>query len=235
LGVVIDGTGAQRLEATSLGDLAYAAVRERLENGHLEMGSRVNEVHLAAELGISRGTLRVACRRLVQDGLLVETPNRGISVVAFDAAEIVELTNIRLSLEALAVRLVRARGLDRDALARRLDDLDTACTSGEAAAIMRAELAFHVEIFAQAASRPLMELYRNVRARERVATVAFDRDPIGLRSSIDRHRPLFDALCDGTTADAVGVVEAHVRAHARSLAERGIVDLDALVPPLFDD
>lgn len=58
-------------------------LRERVLTGEIPSGTRINEVEVARELGISRGPLREAIRQLVSEGLLVHVPNKG--AVVFEA------------------------------------------------------------------------------------------------------------------------------------------------------
>jgi hypothetical protein len=52
------------------------AVREMVVDGRLPPGGGVNEVHLAAALGISRTPLREALMKLTAEGALVSVPDR---------------------------------------------------------------------------------------------------------------------------------------------------------------
>ena len=49
---------------------AADAVRAMIVDGRLADGARINEVHLSAELGVSRTPLREALSRLVSEGAL---------------------------------------------------------------------------------------------------------------------------------------------------------------------
>ena len=81
---------------------AHEILRSQLLAGGLTPGQRVNEVQMAAELGISRGTLREAIRRLEQEGMFISIPHRGTFVRRFTPREAEELQEVRLSLETTA-------------------------------------------------------------------------------------------------------------------------------------
>ena len=80
----------------------HDALRDELIAGRLKPGSRVNEVQIAAQIGISRGTLREAMRTLEQEGILVSIPHRGTFVRRYTPREAEELQEVRLSLETTA-------------------------------------------------------------------------------------------------------------------------------------
>src|SRR3954469_20663032 len=62
-------------------------ITTRVLDGRFAAGARVNEVHLARELGVSRTPLREALIGLADRGLLVSAPGRGFLVPPFDPDE----------------------------------------------------------------------------------------------------------------------------------------------------
>ena len=93
-----------------LADLAYDAIRDSITAGDFAMGERLVETRLASELGMSRAPVREALRRLLEEGLVIERAHHGMFVRSFDGAEIVDLYNARVALEAAALRLFVRRG-----------------------------------------------------------------------------------------------------------------------------
>ena len=75
------------------------SVREQLVRlilvGTLKPGDRINEVHIAASLGVSRGPVREAARELEGQGLFVSRPNQGFYVATFTAREIIDLYEVK--------------------------------------------------------------------------------------------------------------------------------------------
>src|SRR4051795_5073616 len=87
---------------------AYDILKRQLLSGELRPGERVNEVVMAARLGISRGPLREAIRNLEQEGLLIAAPHRGTFVRELSQEEGAEVQGVGLALErAPPCRLAR--------------------------------------------------------------------------------------------------------------------------------
>lgn len=80
-------------------------LKEQILEGRLAPGQRLISKDLADELGVSRGPLREAFRRLAADRLVELIPNRGAVVRRLAPDEIVHLFQIREALEGQAARL----------------------------------------------------------------------------------------------------------------------------------
>jgi DNA-binding GntR family transcriptional regulator len=57
----------------------YEKVKGLAIDYHFRPGERVNEVELAAQLGVSRTPVREALNRLAKDGFMNVVPNRGFT------------------------------------------------------------------------------------------------------------------------------------------------------------
>ena len=84
----------------SVADYLSAAIL----TGRFVPGQRLVEAELTTDLGVSRGPVREAFRRLSAEGLIEIVPNRGAMVRRLSVVEALELFEIRTELEALAAR-----------------------------------------------------------------------------------------------------------------------------------
>lgn len=98
--------------AQSLSEKVVDLLIEAIEKGDLAPGTRIREATLARQLGISRGPLREALRRLEGRKLLHYTPNLGMRVAETSKAELIEIFEMREVLEGLACRLASERMSD---------------------------------------------------------------------------------------------------------------------------
>ncbi|MDB5831297.1 MAG: GntR family transcriptional regulator [Caballeronia sp.] len=88
--------------ARGLGQKAYQALVEAIEDGSLTPSSRIVEVELAAQLNMSRTPVREAVQRLEAEGLLVHEPRKGLTVSRLTQERVVELYDMREVLEGAA-------------------------------------------------------------------------------------------------------------------------------------
>jgi DNA-binding GntR family transcriptional regulator len=152
-------------ESRTLRNQALTIVRNRILSGEMRPGDRINEVQLASDLAISRGTLREAIRNLEQEGLLVTVPHRGSTVRRVTAEEAAELQEVRLALETMAAKRVAETWSPAvaDVLETRLSGL-TEAYEGNASFSERlaADLGFHEAICECAGNAVLLRTWQSL-------------------------------------------------------------------------
>jgi DNA-binding GntR family transcriptional regulator len=224
--------GVEPLRAPSLVELSYGRLRDLILNGSLDAGTRLNEVNLSERLGVSRGTLRVAIRRLADEGLVDERPRQGAFVKLFEPREIIDIYNLRVGIEVTAARLAVRRQADLRPLRAILDSFHEAATHGDLAEAMRLEFDFHYELCALSGNGQLLQVYRALQGRVRAALSYDNRANEDLRELPQRHEAILDALGTGDERVAARAVGAHIVGHVDRVLEQVGADPDDLLPPL---
>ncbi|ANE03624.1 GntR family transcriptional regulator [Corynebacterium crudilactis] len=156
-------------------DLA-ARITAKIDRGELTPGTRLSEVALAEELGVSRNTLREAFRVLMRDGLVDHIPNRGVFVHTFTRADVEDLYAYRMFIEISAIRAARHKS---EILEKSLDTMREAYERGAAAnavgdwqTVGSANSAFHLAIVDLAGVARLSADARKVLALARIGFMA---------------------------------------------------------------
>ena len=103
-------------------------LRRRIVAGELLPGTRLVELALAAQLGVSRTPIRLAFEELEKQGLLERLSTRGFRVRELTVNDISDAIDVRGVLEGMAVRLAAERPLGAQALA----ELQRCITEGRA-------------------------------------------------------------------------------------------------------
>lgn len=98
------GSNADLEERTSL-EGVIEALRRRICGGELKPGTRLQEIALSEEFGVSRVRIRDALLALQQRGLIERPKNRGAVVARLDLRGVFEILELRENLEGLCVRL----------------------------------------------------------------------------------------------------------------------------------
>jgi DNA-binding GntR family transcriptional regulator len=222
----------QPLKAPSLVDLSYERLRGLILSGALEPGARVAEQSLSAQLGVSRGTLRMAIRRLADEGLVQERPRQGAFVRRFDPQEVIDIYNLRVGIEVTAARLVVRSGADLRRLREILDAFHRVADRGDLAQAMDLEFRFHEELCALSGNEQLLQVYRALQGRVRMALSYDNRANEDLRDLPQRHESILEALGSGDERTAARVVGAHIVGHVDRVLEAVGADPAGLLPPL---
>ncbi len=184
------------LKRTRLVDEAARALREAILNGELSSGTRLRQVQLATQLGISRTPLREALMKLEQEGLIELLPRGGLRVALLNLDEAVELYDVREVLDGLAARLAAQRiteqGL-RD-LKRHLSQMKDCLARQDAHTWFVAHVAFHDEIFRASGNGRLRALLSVVRLSIQRFHPVLLTTPNRLADAYREHREIFEAI-----------------------------------------
>lgn len=202
----------------TLGRQAESVLRAMILNGELPAGSRLNEVALSAEMGVSRGPLREAVQRLRGEGLLTVISHRGAYVRTFEAEEIDDLYGLRAALELHAVRLLcrRASAKDVDELEEMLEQTETAMLV-EGGQSYPASMDFHMRLVALAGNKALLDRAREVHHQLSLARSMSAKQPVRAQTAITEHQEIVDSLRTGDVQAATDLMEQHLE-HARQSA-----------------
>ncbi|QPP05873.1 GntR family transcriptional regulator [Streptomyces bathyalis] len=188
-----------------------AVLREMVLDGTIAPGERLNEVLIAAQLGISRGPLREAIQRLSSEGLLTVISHRGAFVRTFSRQDIVELYELRSALELHAVRLACQRAGDED-----LDDLDAMLSDTESRIRESSghaypqELDFHLRLVLLAGNQALMRAAQDVQRQLALARSMSAKRPMRARAAVVEHADLVTVLRSRDAGQATRMMERHL-------------------------
>lgn len=124
------------------------ALTRRIVSGDLAPGEWLRQDHIAAEFRASHVPVREAFRRLQAQRLVVIEPRRGVRVASLDPVDVIEVAEMRASLEALALRHAMARITDRELAAIEMALTEASQPPNELAALEASNRRFHAALVA---------------------------------------------------------------------------------------
>jgi len=153
-----DETRLKPVEDNTLRAQIARQLNAMVTSGRYAPGERLTENTLAAELGVSRAPLREAIRMLVDQGVLVSQPYRGLFVRSVGETDLRELYSMRIALEQFAFRLAweKRDAVALDDLKRRYDALIDVQAAGDQATTIAYEIRFHSWVYELAGHTLLM-------------------------------------------------------------------------------
>ena len=102
-------TGIETGAGTRTEDV-HQALRKDLLNGRIAPGERLKLVDLSTRFASSQSVIREALSRLAETGLVIATPQRGFSVRELSVDDVAALTEARVQIESVTLRLAMKRG-----------------------------------------------------------------------------------------------------------------------------
>jgi DNA-binding GntR family transcriptional regulator len=202
-----------------LRDDVHASLRERIVEGKLLPGSRLPDVQLAAELGVSRTPVREALLRLVREGLVENDPNRGFFVAPLSRQEVLDTYPIVWALECLALE---SCGPPTPCQIQALRQINAELAAVTADAPRRQELdsRWHQTLVEPCGNRRLLELLAGLKQVVRRYECVYMQDPALVRRSVHDHTEILGALVNNRRKLAGRLLERNWRAGMESVLKR---------------
>lgn len=197
----------------STAELIAEQLRSAIMYGVFAPGTQLGEAELAARFEVSRGPLREAMQRLVQEGLLRGERHRGLFVIDLDAQDVHDIYLARLAIERSACELIMHgnRGEAVMRLAEALDTLVTAAESADRNAMSDADQAFHLALVSCSGNSRLERMAQTLLVETRMCLAALQEHYPEPHHLVTEHRVLVDAISDGDEEMLLGLIEAHMR------------------------
>lgn len=195
---------------TTLREQVLESLHASILDGSLPPGTKLGEVELSERLGVSRGTIREALRHLQQAGLVEGTERNSLYVSSLSPAQVIELFQLRASLESMATMIIMSRD-DRDEVIGKLEELANATKPDETLReLLNANLAFHEAICAMSGNAMLLKAWTTVKDLMFVIAVQGEDNVMTELLATMHHRSLVDAMRSGDLTKARTAVESHL-------------------------
>lgn len=151
-----------------LREQAYQEIKQRILTCEFAPGEFLNESYLQDELSLGRSPINQALHRLAVEGLVDIYPRKGVMVSQLSLNEVIEMIEVRLVNECMAVRLAteRAQASEIEAMREILSETPKAIENRDLTALMRIDLRFHNAITAASRNRVLSDILSGLHERQ---------------------------------------------------------------------
>lgn len=199
-----------------LRDVVFENLRESILTGRLKPGQRLMEIQLAEGLGVSRTPVREAIRKLELEDLVVMLPRKGAYVTNMSLKEILDVLEVRASLESLAAKLAAKRRNEKDIeklkqIIKKIKDLSEKEDKSLMVAISELDIELHHYIFNIANNKSLTKTTKIIWEKEYKFRLSYMSEyDISLRI-VDEHEKLVKAIIDGDVITAEKNALTHIK------------------------
>src|SRR3972149_1499352 len=148
----------------SLEKLAYDTIKKAILTFRIRPGETLVESDLARQLGISKTPVRESMSRLEKEGFIVKIPYKGYTAAPISAQEIVEIFQVRASLEGTAASLAAPRLSTADLanLTELVQQHEMALANNDNESAASANRQFHQFIIQKAGNQRLSQILANL-------------------------------------------------------------------------
>ncbi|MFJ2621720.1 GntR family transcriptional regulator [Glutamicibacter sp. NPDC087344] len=215
------GRGLAPVATLSRRDAAANEIRRSIVLGHVKPGEKLTEIQMAEWLNVSRPTVREALNQVVQEGLVIQEPYRGLRVASMDDTSLIDLARTRMALDMLAID-----GILADTSGRRWEVVEEGWRQYKQMAFdtdpfvqHAGHLSFHESIWAASENAMLLKLWPVTRAH---MTLALAQDQ-AIRQDPERayhvHEVLMGVLRSGDREAIKAALEEHTMHSVKELLE----------------
>lgn len=209
----------------TIADQLLETLKMRIIKGEIQAGSKFTEQDLAGTFQVSRGPLREALRRLEGLHLVEHVSHRGVRVVNLNAGELLEIYEIRESLEGTAAALAAHKMTDaeitelKDLLNQHERDIER--SDGSDYFQKEGDFDFHYRIIQGSKNGHLIkllcdELYHLIRMYRYRSSTTLSR-PV---RALAEHRNIATAIEERDSALAEMLMRRHISGARRNIEEQ---------------
>lgn len=208
------------IERRPLRDQIKDELLHRLGLGDFDPDQVINEVQLAAELGVSRTPLREALIALEREGIIRSEQGKGFRFAALSPKDFRELNVIVAAMEALALELIEPATLQATAplLLQKAREFDL--PRAELGLIERYDDEWHHLLLRDCPNERLMDMITSLK----LGLHRYERVIVGdtdvLERSAEEHARIAECLLDGDIPGAVAALKTNWHSGMQRILER---------------
>lgn len=204
-----------------LREVIFSTLREAIIMGELKPGERLMEVQLAEKMGVSRTPVREAIRKLELEGLVVMMPRRGAHVASLTDKDIMDVLEVRASLDGLATALATER-ISEDEI-RELKHVQSQLVNyvekGNLQGIIKKDIEFHDVIYKASKNDKLVQIANNLREQVYRFRVIYLKDFGSNEDVIKEHNEICSAILAKSSDEAREAAIKHIKSQEAAIVK----------------
>ncbi|RCX16079.1 GntR family transcriptional regulator [Anaerobacterium chartisolvens] len=196
-----------------LREVIFNTLKEAIIVGELRPGERLMEVQLADKMGVSRTPVREAIRKLELEGLVNMIPRKGAQVADLSVKDIMNVLEVRASLDGLATALSAQRITEdeikelKHVLSQFISNVEKENLPG----IIKKDVEFHDIIYRSSRNEKLIQISSNLREQVHRFRVIYLKDYISTKDIMHEHMEIYDAIVSKDPEKALVLAQKHIK------------------------
>ena len=207
-----------------LREMVYEELKMQILTGEIVPGTRMMEVDLAAEMGVSRTPVREAIRKLEKEGLVTIEPRRGAYASRISTQDMIEILEVRQDLEGLAAFFAASRMSPENlALLREISaNYNKAVEEGNMGDLIQYDTRFHRLIVDSCSNKILVNMVEQLQELVlRFRYIYYDNFKRAEKMPAE-HQEILDAIASGDADRARQAADLHIERLKQMVIEDGM-------------
>lgn len=195
-----------------LREVIFTTLREAIIVGELKPGERLMEIQLAEKMGVSRTPVREAIRKLELEGLVEMLPRKGAHVADLSTKDIMDVLEVRSTLDGLASSLSASRITDDEIkeLKHALTQFEACVEKNNVHGSIKKDVEFHDIIYRSSRNEKLIQISNNLREQVQRYRIIYIKDYGSSKEIVKEHTEIFDAIAGRDSETAMNCAVEHI-------------------------
>jgi len=187
-------------------------IKNAIIKGEIKPGERIIESQIAKEMGVSRSPLREAIQKLEKENILVVIPYKGIYVNILGKKEIEDIYNLRVILEAYAIKKIIEKKDKKilQILSKKAKYLEDAVKKGQVEDLAKKDVEFHRTICYFANNNKLMEIWEGFTEQVEILISLEEKYNKRLETTLKEHEELLFLIAKGEIVESQKKIKSHI-------------------------
>lgn len=196
-----------------LREIVFEELRNLILTGKIEPGTRMMEIELADEMGVSRTPIREAIRKLEEEGLVVIEPRKGAYVSEISVPDMVNILEVREHLDGLSA-FFAAQRVSEEGKTRLMEvssQFNHAVEEGDMDSMIKFDTTLHKIIVDETDNSYLVNMVERLQELVLRFRYIYYKDFKRAEEMPNEHKIIIDAIINGDKTLAREESELHIR------------------------
>ena len=206
-----------------LREIVYEELKRRILIGEIAPGTRMMEVELADDMGVSRTPVREAIRKLEKEGLVTIEPRRGAYASDVSIKDMTDVLEVRQYLEGMATGMAALKITEEEKreLLKATEAYSKAVESEDTDEIIRCDELFHKLIVDCSGNKTLIQMISQVQELALRFRYIYYDDFSRYRNQPLEHKEIVEAIMSGDSEKARHAADDHIARLKEFVTEEG--------------
>lgn len=205
-------------EKVTLADQIYTDIKKEITNKQLISGEKINIKELARKYGVSDTPVKQALQRLAEEKLVVNTPNKGMSVRTLTPHELNDTFDIRLMMDSFFIKdIITTLNYNNALREQLLENMEkqkqlVACADStvDAAGFFQLDLEFHILYLTASGNQKAVEILKELQPFTFSAGTYFNQPHYRNCECVQEHQEILDAALSADPESLRKAIETHI-------------------------